>query len=834
MSNREHLDKVKEALSAVSPSFCLAKWTQVSIHLQNGTTHSCHHPKVHKIPLDLLRENPAVLHNTPQKIQEREAMLKGERPEGCNYCWRVEDTPGDNISDRIIKSSFSWSLPEYQKIKNNPLDTNFTPNYVEINLGDICNFKCSYCSPDVSTAWMAEIKKFGTYPTSGNHPYLDPEFAPIPGNQENPFREAFWKWWPDLYPNLHTFRVTGGEPLLNKDLDKVLDWIQENPNPNLVFAINTNLCPPEELWQNFLLKLKKISDGKFVKKLEIYTSAEAWGPQAEYIRHGMNFELWRKRLWDLLEQVPRAHVTIMATYNALSVLSFERLLEEVIKIKSTEHLYNPDRLVPVFIDISFLRYPSHQTIKILPPQFVSYMQAQLDYMVAHPETYLPETKKYKRGFLPFEIDKMARIVNWFRSDQDELDKPETKQTLQIDFYKFFTEHDRRRNTHFLETFPELKEFWQFCIDSNVKKKLNKYVCTQPFVYLDIQEDSQWLCCPSWCPSNIRTSEDNPSGLNRPDQSEDFLKNWRSKNARAVRRSVMDGSYRHCDHKVCPSLSQLINTDVVPANFLIKEQIEKEYAVTTPEEAEEFSGLPETLLFGFDRSCNLKCPSCRPDIVHNTPAESADYQLKSYFLNSIENNLSSSLKNMVISGSGDPFYSRLFRNYLINFDATKYPKLECIKIVTNGNLLTEKMWNSLKARDFIKNIEISIDAGTKETYENVTRLGGKWEKLLENMAFLSKQETIEEMTFSMVVSQNNYKEMALFHDLICGIFANSKIKIQINYRQIVHWTAGAYTKEEHINISVFEQSHPEHTLFLEELGKVKDKPFVSHNFHHLFI
>jgi MoaA/NifB/PqqE/SkfB family radical SAM enzyme len=833
MSNREHLDKVKQALSSVSPSFCLAKWTQVSIHLQNGTTHSCHHPKPHKIPLALLDEIPSVLHNTPQKIEERRAMMNGERPKGCDYCWRVEDTPGDNVSDRIIKSGFSWSLPEYQKIVSNPLDRTFTPSYVEVNLGDVCNFKCSYCSPDVSTAWMAEYKKFGPYPTSGAHPYVDPEYVPLSGNQENPFREAFWKWWPDLYPRLHTFRVTGGEPLLNKDLDKVLDWIQENPNPNLVFAINTNLCPPEDRWQKFLQKLKKISDGKFVKKVEVFTSAEAWGEHAEYIRHGMDFDLWRKRLWELLETNPRVHLNVMATYNALSVFSFERLLEEILSIKSAEHLYNADRLVPIFIDISYLRYPSHQTVKILPPHFVTYMQSQLEYMKAHLETHLPEARTYKRGFLQFEVEKMARIVNWFRSDQDEMDNPETKEILQIDFYKFFAEHDRRRNTNFLGTFPEFKEFWQFCKDTNIKKKLYKYVCTQPFTYMDIQKESQWLCCPSWCPSNIRTNEENPSGFKPPDQTEDLLKNWQSETAKDIRRSVTDGSYRHCNQKVCPSLSQLINTDVVPENFLTKEQIEKEYAIKSPEDAENFKGLPKTILYGFDRSCNLKCPSCRPEVVPNSPVESADFKLKSFLLDSIESKFSSSLQQIIVTGSGDPFYSRIFRDYLINFDASKYPNLENIKIVTNGNLLTEKMWNSLKARDRIKNIEISIDAGTEHTYEKVTRLNGRWKNLIENITFLSQQQKIEEMTLSMVVSKNNYKEIAIFYDLISGIFAHAKAKIQINYRQIVYWSAGAYSEDEIRDLSVFEKSHPEHKFFLDEIKKVKDKPLVSHNFHHLF-
>ena len=31
-----------------------------------------------------------------------------------------------------------------------------------------------------------------------------------------------------------------------------------------------------------------------------------------------------------------------------------------------------------------------------------------------------------------------------------------------DFYRFFSEHDRRRSTDFVATFPEMTAFWQEC------------------------------------------------------------------------------------------------------------------------------------------------------------------------------------------------------------------------------------------------------------------------------------------------------------------------------------------------------------------------------------
>ena len=90
----EKFEKTKKQLDSVSPSFCLAKWQQVTIHLQNGHTHSCHHPQTHKIPLEEIKENPSALHNTEYKKQQRKLMLEGKRPDECSYCWKVEDSKG--------------------------------------------------------------------------------------------------------------------------------------------------------------------------------------------------------------------------------------------------------------------------------------------------------------------------------------------------------------------------------------------------------------------------------------------------------------------------------------------------------------------------------------------------------------------------------------------------------------------------------------------------------------------------------------------------------------------------------------------------------------------
>ena len=74
MSNEEKIQILKDKrqiIDTISPSFCAAKWLQTTLYLQNGYNHSCHHPAPHKIPVNEVLANPAALHNSSFKKEQR-------------------------------------------------------------------------------------------------------------------------------------------------------------------------------------------------------------------------------------------------------------------------------------------------------------------------------------------------------------------------------------------------------------------------------------------------------------------------------------------------------------------------------------------------------------------------------------------------------------------------------------------------------------------------------------------------------------------------------------------------------------------------------------------
>jgi organic radical activating enzyme len=452
----------KNNLDTISSSFCAAKWKQVTIHLQNGHTHSCHHPMTHKVPLEELKGNPGALHNTSLKKEMRKQMLEGIRPPECGYCWKVEDN-SKSLSDRIYKSSEKWAAPYIPDIVNKPWDDNVAPSYVEVNFGNVCNFKCSYCAPHISSKWMDEVQQYGGYPTSTNFNDLTwikkSNLMPIPNNQSNPYVDSFWEWWPTIYSTVGHFRITGGEPLLNKNTFKVLDYIIENPNLNLELSINSNMCPPDDLMDKFIDKIKIIINEKKVKACTIYTSAEAYGRHAEYIRFGMDYNLWMSNIERVLKEVPGSRFGIMSTYNALSIISYKEFLKDILRLK-TEYYKEEYNFSPVVLDIPYLRHPFHQTIFVLTKDFNPYIEDQLTFMYQN-----LENKNWKKtrfmGFFEYEATNLKRIHELAISyHSNPLPNDATKN--QKDFSIFFDEHDRRRGTNFLETFPEMSDFKSYC------------------------------------------------------------------------------------------------------------------------------------------------------------------------------------------------------------------------------------------------------------------------------------------------------------------------------------------------------------------------------------
>ena len=456
MSNEtDRIKKVIKITNEVSPTFCLAKWHHTSIYLHTGQTHSCYHPRPHGISLEEIEQDPSALHNTLIKKKERALMLVGEKPEGCQYCWNVESLSDTHISDRLIRNESIYTPSRLQEIKDQPWNFNINPEYIEVAFSNECNFKCGYCHPMSSTSYHTEIKMLGPIKNVKNH-NLDIDWFKPYEEDDNPYVKAWWKWWPEMSKTLNILRITGGEPLMHRSTWRLFDHLREEPKPHLELNLNSNLGVQTK-WVNKLVEnINDLQSNGKIKKFKLFSSMDTWDKRAEYLRTGLKIGLWETNLQTIMENsdIP---VSIMCTFNILSVTSFIDFLTKVLEWRKkynniNNQLWTSTRRIR--FDTPYLKEPLQYDMQILPKdEYLPHFDKILKFIDDNRDDADPNK------FSDLEYERFRRVRDYFATvNYDENRVREGR----IDFYNWFSEYDKRRKVNFLETFPEMENFWNLC------------------------------------------------------------------------------------------------------------------------------------------------------------------------------------------------------------------------------------------------------------------------------------------------------------------------------------------------------------------------------------
>ena len=303
---------------------CLLKWGWSTIYLHSGTSSSCHRTKKYEID----PENFDLFHNHPEKVKARQLMLQGQWPgNGCEYCKRTEDAGG--FSDRQfqlqVQADPGLTAPE---LYANPQATEVTPTMLEVYFNNTCNMGCIYCGAHFSSLWEAENKKFG------DNIHDSAEKFSVGNSQQNPHYDKMcsdlWKYLEtqDRYKILRRYHILGGEPFLMKELDDSIEFWNTHPNPDLVFALITNLNIPHKLFLSYMSRFQQLVDSNKIWKLQITGSLDCWGPEQEYVRYGLDLKQWQQNFEYLLDK----KWTTLSINSALSALTIKKLPELMEKI----------------------------------------------------------------------------------------------------------------------------------------------------------------------------------------------------------------------------------------------------------------------------------------------------------------------------------------------------------------------------------------------------------------------------------------------------------------------------------------------------------------------
>ncbi len=262
---------------------CQLKWTQSTVYLTDGISASCHKAGFGKY----LTENGEInFHNTPNKIEDRRKMLRGEWPgNGCEHCKHIEEVGGE--SDRTVHLQMEGTTAPLE-LDTEPEAVKVTPRILEVYWGNTCNQKCIYCAAHYSSQIHQEEKRFGMFDKEGvklNHNH----FKMNPNIERD--TELLFQWFDKNLHNLHKIIVLGGEPFLQKETFRFIEMLERSSYPDLTLVFFSNHNVEHERFRGWMDRLEVLQKSGRLDKIQIFFSCDALGDEGEYVRTGLDLKL---------------------------------------------------------------------------------------------------------------------------------------------------------------------------------------------------------------------------------------------------------------------------------------------------------------------------------------------------------------------------------------------------------------------------------------------------------------------------------------------------------------------------------------------------------------
>jgi hypothetical protein len=358
-------------------------------------------------------------------------MLRGEWPQGgCQYCEKIETAGG--MSDRQYQLHARHDLDRTpHELFKDPTTLEVVPTILEVYFNNVCNMACLYCGSHFSTKWEEENRRFGVF-TQGNVNFGH-------NTQSNPNYERmladFWRYLEekDRYKHIRYYQILGGEPFFQDEFDISMDFWESHPNPELTFNIITNLKVPPKKFQAYIDRFGKMVESGALKRLQITGSIDAWGPQEEYVRWGLDLAEWTEN-WEYLLDKDWVVMCVNSAVSALTIKTAPELVEKINEWNDRRNPWNP-------ISYSFMSVmtPPEMVPDIFGPGVFEQDFARLLAAMRERNPSEVSAKEHMRGI-------MKQIVAGPRNAERIAD-------LKV----YLTEIDRRRVTDWKLLFPWLIE-----------------------------------------------------------------------------------------------------------------------------------------------------------------------------------------------------------------------------------------------------------------------------------------------------------------------------------------------------------------------------------------
>lgn len=407
---------------------CQLKWTHSTVYLTDGVSASCH--RVKGDPLEI-RDGELNFHNLPAKLEARKKMLRGEWPgRGCEHCKHIEEAGG--TSDRMIHLNLegTTSPPE---LDHDLTAVDVTPRQLEVYWGNTCNQKCIYCGAHYSSQIQQEEERFGKFEVEGVN--MSPRWKKNTHIEEH--TELLFQWFEKHIDKLHKLFILGGEPFLQKETFRMIEFLEQRTLPDLTLVFFSNHNVEHERFKNWIDRIEILRKSNRLDKIQIFFSCDALGPEGEYVRTGLDLKLALKNFEYILhntgiEQGINSALTVTAVPGMPAMVNYINQCSQIKPIywsmmKANQHEIGPKPyLYPGIFGKKINQWGLREAVELFDVNSYGY-----------PDSVKTNYKNYMQG-----------IVKEFEGRESNLQR-------QRQFKIYITELDRRRGTDFSKIYPQI-------------------------------------------------------------------------------------------------------------------------------------------------------------------------------------------------------------------------------------------------------------------------------------------------------------------------------------------------------------------------------------------
>lgn len=326
-------------------TFCVAPWFQIRNENDLHKKVCCSIDKSTKSELGVFEHL-----NSEANLKLKKDLHNGIQNKNCQKCWKAEQNNVRSLRQTLNASLLnnqntiegSW-LTSYFKRKENWLSDRLL--MADVHIGNTCNHACIMCIPADSSLIYNHWQK--SQDNEFVKEVLDKDPKHLERIKMNGFKnkkyEEYFTHVIENNPNLRVLKIIGGEPLLDKNLLRKLQELDDEHKQRLSIWIVTNGSV------NLNETVQKL--GNF-KGIFFAVSVEGVGQVHEYARYGSNWQQLESNILNFKQSNTRA-VTIHHTIQASTLLGLEDL----------SHWCNSNN-VP--ISLGFVKHPDYLSVSAIP------------------------------------------------------------------------------------------------------------------------------------------------------------------------------------------------------------------------------------------------------------------------------------------------------------------------------------------------------------------------------------------------------------------------------------------------------------------------------------